>query len=90
MDTTTIADAKNKLPKLIHAAEAGEDIHISRHGKPVAVLISEERYKQLCQPSDGVFKAIIAWRDQFEPVDLTDKEVDSWRDRSPPREISWD
>lgn len=90
MDTATIADAKNNLPKLIHAVEAGEDIHISRHGKPVAVLISEERYKQLCQPATGVFNAIMEWREKYGSVDLTDEEVDSWRDRSPPREFSWD
>ncbi len=90
MDALTIADAKNNLPKLIHAAEAGDDIHISRHGKPVAVLVSEERYRQLFESGKGVFAAIQAWRDEHEPVDLSDEEVDSWRDRSPVREFSWD
>ena len=82
MDTTTIEDAKNNLPQLIHAVEKGKDIHISRHGKPVAVLISEERYKQLCQPTTGVFDAIMDWREKYGAVELTDEEIDSWRDRS--------
>ena len=90
MDTLTIADAKNNLPKLIHAAEAGDDIHISRHGKPVAVLVSEERYRQLFQSGKGVFAAIQDWREQNELVDLSDAEIDSWRDRSPARDFSWD
>lgn len=91
MDTTTIADAKNNLPKLIHAAEAGADIHISRHGKPVAVLVSEARYQQLFNTGKDVFNAILQWREAYGGVDdLTDGEVDSWRDRSPAREFSWD
>ena len=34
----SIADAKNRLPELIRAVEAGESIVITRHGKPVAQL----------------------------------------------------
>lgn len=82
MDTTTIEDAKNNLPQLIHAVEKGEDIHISRHGKPVAVLVSEERYKQLRQPTTDVFDAIMDWREKYGAVDLSNEEVDSWQDRS--------
>lgn len=90
MEVSTIADAKNNLPRLIHAAEAGDDIHISRHGKPVAVLISAERYQQLFNTGKGVFHAIMQWREKYGGVDLADEEVDSWRDRSPAREFSWD
>ena len=32
------ADAKNRLPQLIRAVEAGEEVIITRHGKPVAQL----------------------------------------------------
>lgn len=34
----SIAEAKNRLPELIRAAEQGEQIVITRHGKPVAQL----------------------------------------------------
>ena len=90
MTATTIAEAKNNLPKLIHAAEAGGDIHISRHGQPVAVLISEARYQQFFSSGKGVFPAISAWREQSCGVDLSDEEVDSWRDKTPAREFSWE
>lgn len=90
MKNATITDAKNNLPKLIHAAEAGEDIHISRHGKPVAVIISEERYQQLSQQESGVYLAIMEWRKEYGSVELSDQEVDSWRDRSEPRDFAWD
>ena len=69
MGTTTIVEAKNNLPKFIHAAEAGKDIHIFRHGKPVAVLVSEERYQQLFDTGKGVFSAIMQWRDETGGLD---------------------
>ncbi len=34
----SIAEAKNRLPELIRAMEGGEEIVITRHGKPVAQL----------------------------------------------------
>jgi prevent-host-death family protein len=32
----SIAEAKNRLPELIRAVEEGEEVIITRHGKPVA------------------------------------------------------
>lgn len=34
----SVAEAKNQLPKLIRAVEAGESVTITRNGKPVAML----------------------------------------------------
>ncbi len=41
MQTVTIAQAKNQLSSLIHAAEQGEDVLLTRHGKPVVRLVAE-------------------------------------------------
>jgi antitoxin (DNA-binding transcriptional repressor) of toxin-antitoxin stability system len=38
MRTVSVAEAKDKLAALLSAAEAGETITITRHGKPVAEL----------------------------------------------------
>jgi prevent-host-death family protein len=38
MATVSIAEAKDRLPALVSAAQAGETIVITRHGKPVAEL----------------------------------------------------
>lgn len=38
MTTYSVADAKNRLPALIAAAERGETVTITRYGKPVAEL----------------------------------------------------
>jgi prevent-host-death family protein len=34
----SVAEAKNRLPELIHAVEEGEKVVITRHGKPVAQI----------------------------------------------------
>jgi prevent-host-death family protein len=38
MTTYSVADAKAGLPRLIDRAMAGEEVIITRHGKPVAEL----------------------------------------------------
>ncbi|HEX3972593.1 MAG TPA: type II toxin-antitoxin system prevent-host-death family antitoxin [Stellaceae bacterium] len=38
MTSYSVADAKNKLPSLIDRAIEGEEVIITRHGKPVAEL----------------------------------------------------
>ena len=38
MSTYSVTDAKNGLPRLIDRALEGEEVIISRHGKPVAEL----------------------------------------------------
>ena len=93
MSQVSIAEAKNTLTHLIHEAERGEAIHITRHGKPVAVLLSEEAYAQLKsrEQKTDFWQAIQAWRAQasFDWPELTQEEVDSWRDRSQGRTYSW-
>ena len=94
MSQVSIAEAKNALTRLIHEAERGEAIHITRHGKPVAVLLSQEAYEQLAsrEQKTDFWQAMQAWRAQarFDWPEWTPEEVDSWRDRSPGREHSWD
>ncbi|MFI4935744.1 MAG: type II toxin-antitoxin system Phd/YefM family antitoxin [Caulobacterales bacterium] len=38
MASYSVAEAKNQLPSLINKAMAGEEVVITRHGKPVADL----------------------------------------------------
>ena len=41
--TVTAAQAKSELAKCIRNAESGEQVIITRHGKPVAVLVAADR-----------------------------------------------
>lgn len=93
MAETSIADAKTQLTRLIHQVERGEAVHITRRGKPVAVLLSEDEYARLCQSQEqrDFWDLIEEMRADpaFAPVDWSGEEVDSWRDRRPAREFEW-
>lgn len=43
-------EARNQLPKLLDAAEKGESIIISKHGRPVAVLAPIGAYSARQEP----------------------------------------
>ncbi len=96
MSETSVADAKNHLPRLIHQAERGEPIHITRHGKPVAVLIAECEYTRLITgqtPQDDFLAFLRQWRSCMADEGLgplSEKEVDALRDRTPGPDFSWD
>ncbi len=42
-----VKEAHRKLPRLLHDAEAGKQIVVSRKGKPVAVLIGVKEYNSI-------------------------------------------
>lgn len=91
--SSSIAETKDKLPKFIHEAENGNDICITRHGKPVAMLVSIERYQgNFTEDDNGLFGAIMAWRKQNEVNEdlFSDSEIDSLRNKNPARDFSWD
>ena len=93
MAETSVAEAKTQLTRLIHQAERGEAVHITRRGKPVAVLLSEDEYARLRQGQEqrSFWELVAEMRSDpaFEPVDWSREEVDSWRDRRPAREFEW-
>ena len=39
MNNVTLADAKNRLSELVRRAEAGEEVVVTRRGRPVARLV---------------------------------------------------
>ena len=68
MTVYSVADAKNSLPKLIDRALRGEEVVITRHGKPVAELKS---LKQALSPSKGTYEWLRSRRDARPSVGLT-------------------
>lgn len=78
----SVAEARDKLPALVHEAERGRPVRITRRGKRAAVLISETEYRRSHGvASRGLAAAIQAWRARYGGVELTDAEVSAWRDR---------
>ena len=91
MKTSTIAEAKNNLSQLIHQLQSDEPIHLTRHGKPVAVMLSEANYQKLTQKNNGLYQAIQQWRNQLDSNSgLTESELKNVRATSQGRDFSWD
>lgn len=63
-----VADAKARLSELLDRAEAGEEIVIRRHGKPVAKLVRVVSAKTL-SPEERLraHQEWIAWRNAHGP-----------------------
>ena len=86
----SIAEARNNLPALVHDAEAGTPIELTRRGKRVAMLISASDYERLAKGGPSFWSALQAFRKEH---DLSELDVDSIfedvRDRSPGRGVKW-
>ena len=79
----SVAEARDRLAELIHEAEHGRPIRITRRGKRAAVLVSEEEFQRSRgRQKQGPGDAILAWRKKYGGVELTDAQIDGWRDRS--------
>ncbi|MEW6279226.1 MAG: type II toxin-antitoxin system Phd/YefM family antitoxin [Candidatus Eremiobacterota bacterium] len=81
MQSFSIAEARHNLASLVHAVEQGP-IELTRRGKPVAVLMSQEEYRRLVSSRTNWWDAVMQWRESnhFIGEGLTREEVDSWRD----------
>ncbi len=92
----SIAAARDNFPSLVHAAEAGAAIELTRRGTPVAVLLALEEYERLTARQLG-FRG---FREDYldflrRNPDLVDNavELEDWlrgiRDTSSGRDFSW-
>ncbi len=86
--TYTIAEAKSNLPAIIHTVEDGPSVKLTRHGKPVAVLLSIREYEQLAKNKLGFWSALTKFRNilEKENLDITDADFADLRDTSTGRE----
>jgi prevent-host-death family protein len=74
-DIVDVNQATSLLPQLIARVEAGEEITIARHGRPVARLAPfTKRRRQIRKP--GVWRGRIEIGDDFET--LSEEEARAW------------
>ena len=62
----SIADARNNLARLVHIAEDGEAVRLSRRGRPVAVILSLSEYERLRSAGDGLWGRLQRFREAVE------------------------
>jgi prevent-host-death family protein len=86
---TSIAGARDKLASLVHQAEDGAPVEITRRGRPVAVLLSYHEYQRLLGEGPSFWDAMMAWRSSAHVDDaqhVLGIEPDTFpRDKSPGR-----
>lgn len=70
----SVADAKNKLPELIKAVEAGEPVTICRRGVPVVDIVRTKKPAKR-KPKFGTLRGKIRIFDPDWWKPLTDKEA---------------
>lgn len=90
-DQFSIAEAKNHLPKLVHRAERGAPIELTRRGRPVAVILSRSAYDRLALRKPSFGEALARFLQRWPPGgDGVDEAfVESLRDRRSGREFHW-
>lgn len=86
----SIAQARDRLPALVHEAEEGTPVELTRRGKPVAVLLSSDEYHRLASGRVDFWSAYERFR---ESADLDGLDLgpvfEDIRDRSPGRDLEW-
>jgi len=83
----SIAQVRNRLSEIVHEAEAGEEVTVTRRGKPVAILLSRQQYNKLRGETPGFWLAYQDFRKkvQLEHLGIDQETFDDVRDKSPGR-----
>ncbi len=82
----SISTARSTLPALVHLAEEGQSVEITRRGRPVAVLLSTHAYRRLVTRTGDLFAGIQAFRKRHDLRRLRlDAALADLRDTSPGR-----
>ena len=71
MHNYSITEAKNSLSRIVHEAEEGETVHLTRRGKLVAVLLSAKEFQKMRKKQSSPADAL----QQF-LTDKSHKDVD--------------
>ncbi|MFH1981089.1 MAG: type II toxin-antitoxin system prevent-host-death family antitoxin [Pseudomonadota bacterium] len=91
-DQFTIAEAKNRLPALVHSVEKGPAVKLTRHGRPVAVLLSLREYDRLNRKKgDGYWHTLAMLRQVMEREDafISDGDLSNLREETPGRAVDF-
>jgi antitoxin Phd len=85
----SIADARNRLTKVVHEVETGQPVELTRRGKPVAVIVSVRQFARLARRRGSFASALHRFRTEN---DLRREGIDprlfaKIRDASPGREV---
>lgn len=81
----SIAEAQDCFGQIIHDAENGKPIQITRRGNPVAIVLSLSEYQRLTSPNLRFGTALVEFRQKYQIQDLDinpDEVFNDIRDRT--------
>jgi prevent-host-death family protein len=85
----SVAEARENFADLLRRAEDGRVLEITRHGRPVAVLVSAREYAKLTGAAGSYADAVAAFRSRVREEDLLPSDAfEDLRDPSPGRPAS--
>ena len=88
----SIAEARDNFTAVVHEAEEGAKIELTRRGRPVAVLVGLEDFERLSNRKKGFWQA---YQDFCRTHDLASADINPdeiWgdiRNSSPGRDFEW-
>jgi prevent-host-death family protein len=89
MQNYSIAEAKNSLSRLVHEAEEGQRVHLTRRGELVAILLSVDEFKKInskkSSPADALQKFLS--NKAFKNVDIAPSVFSDLRVKTSGRDI---
>ena len=88
----SIAEARDNFTSVVHEAEKGTQVELTRRGKPVAVLIGAGDFERLSKRAPNFWEAYERFRleHNLEELNINPDEVfGELRDPSPGRDFDW-
>ena len=85
----SVADARAHLPDILDDVEAGQEVELTRRGRPVAVVLSPQRYEMLRSAYANFRDAYRTFLDRhaLEKVGLEPDFLRSLRSQEPGRRV---
>lgn len=78
MTSVSMAVAKDRLSEFAATAAAGEDVVITKHGKPYVKIVSFDDRAARLERQRLVLDEIADWRMKREPTGITTEEIVQW------------
>ena len=86
----SIAEARANFTSVVHEAEEGTQVELTRRGKPVAVLLGVEDFERLSKKKPGFWETYQEFRRRHDLSEIDPDEIfRDVRDQSPGRDFNW-
>ncbi len=92
MQRYSIAEAKNQLPRIVRELEQMGEVHLTRYGRPIAILLSAAQYHALQRRPSLSFRDVLTdlRTNMNAEVGLSDTSIfDEERHQSQERDFSF-